>query len=226
MASAAHNSILTAISLINEYNDDKAAVVYENENMLDSYEDSLGTYLVKISSKNLSEEDSQKVSKMLHVIGDFERLGDHAVNLLKTAKELYDKKISFSKQAEDELSTLRDALEEILDITDTAYQTGDTELAYKVEPLEQVIDTLVASARNSHIDRLRNKNCTIEMGFILSDILTNAERISDHCSNIAVAIIELSHNSFDTHKYLNAVKYGDKKFDEIYDAYKAKYCVE
>lgn len=226
MASAAHNSILTAISLINEYNDDKAAVVYENENMLDSYEDSLGTYLVKISSKNLSEEDSQKVSKMLHVIGDFERLGDHAVNLLKTAKELYDKKISFSKQAEDELSTLRDALEEILDITDTAYQTGDTELAYKVEPLEQVIDALVASARNSHIDRLRNKNCTIEMGFILSDILTNAERISDHCSNIAVAIIELSHNSFDTHKYLNAVKYGDKKFDEIYDAYKAKYCVE
>ncbi len=226
MASIAHESITAALDSVHEYNEDKNALVYENENTLDKYEDSLGTYLIKISSKTLSEQDSHKISKMLHVIGDFERLGDHAVNLIKTAKELHEKNIAFSTQASEELSVLASAAEEILSITEAAYQNDDTDLAYKVEPLEQVIDKLVSSIRSNHISRLKNKNCTIEMGFILSDLLTNIERISDHCSNIAVTIIELSHSSFDTHKYLNAVKYGDKKFEDIYDSYRAKYCVE
>ncbi|MBE6764329.1 MAG: Na/Pi cotransporter family protein [Ruminococcaceae bacterium] len=225
MAIIAKDTLLAAIDMVGNYSEDKAKSIYENENTLDLYEDRLSTYLVKISSKTLSESDSHKVSKILHAIGDFERLGDHAVNILKTAKELYDKDISFSDKAQNEIQVLTEALKEILTITTSAYENNDLELATQIEPLEQVIDNLVYTIRNNHIARLQAGNCTIEMGFILSDLLTNYERVSDHCSNLAASMIELSHNTFDTHKYLNTIKYGNRKFNESYEQYRSRYFV-
>lgn len=225
MAIIAKDTLLAAIDMVGNYSEDKAKNVYENENTLDLYEDRLSTYLVKISAKTLSESDSHKVSKILHAIGDFERLGDHAVNILKTAKELYDKDISFSDKAQNEIQVLTEALKEILAITTSAYENNDLELATQIEPLEQVIDNLVYTIRNNHIARLQAGNCTIEMGFILSDLLTNYERVSDHCSNLAASMIELSHNTFDTHKYLNTIKYGNRKFNESYEQYRSRYFV-
>jgi phosphate:Na+ symporter len=183
----------------------------------------LGTYLVKLSSQALSNDDSQVVAKILHAIGDFERLGDHACNLADVARERHNKKIVFSPQAQQELKVLTDALQEILTLTACAYDSNDAEVAAKVEPLEQVIDGLISKIRANHIRRLQKGSCTIEGGFILADLLNNYERVSDHCSNIAVAIIEVEHNSFDTHKYLNGVKYGNSVFNEIYDKYEARY---
>ena len=223
MADIAKESLLSAIETTHEYNEKTVAAILENENMLDLYEDRLGTCLVQISSMKISEDDSQKVSKMLHSIGDFERLGDHAVNILHTAKELHQKKLFFSEEAKAELKVLTDALTEILTLTRAAYASNNVAIATQIEPLEQVIDRLVAKIKDKHITRLQSGGCSIEMGFILSDLLNNYERVSDHCSNIAVSIIELSHNTFDTHKYLNEVKYNNRDFSEVYDQYKLKY---
>ncbi len=214
-----------SISLFHHYDVEVAARVMEAEDSLDRYEDKLSTYLVKLSSQALSSQDSQIASKILHAIGDFERLGDHAVNLLKVAKELHDKNIRFSPAAEKEVAVLTRALEEILLITTQAYESNDVAMATQVEPLEQVIDRLTAEIKDNHVRRLQRGTCTIEGGFILSDLLNNYERISDHCSNVAVAIIEVEHNSFDTHKYLNGVKYGNSNFNEIYDEYNRKYAL-
>ena len=196
------------------------------EDSLDNFEDKLGTYLVKLSSQALSSEDSQVVSKILHAIGDFERLGDHACNLVKVAREIHEKQVSFSPNATREIKVLTDAIQEILNITACAYDGDSVELAAKVEPLEQVIDRLTVQIKNNHVKRLQRGACTIEGGFILADLLNNYERISDHCSNIAVAIIEVEHNSFDTHKYLNGVKYGNSVFNEIYDSFDKKYALK
>ena len=160
---------------------------------------------------------------MLHAIGDFERLGDHAVNIVKVAQELHEKKLKFSDQAQHELSVLTGALTEILDLTTEAYNNNDVDTAKRVEPLEQVIDQLVAAIKAQHIQRLQAGSCSIEMGFILSDLLNNYSRVSDHCSNIAVAIIEIAHNTFDTHQYLNNVKYSSSSFNDIYEIFSAKY---
>lgn len=223
MSKIANNALTSSISLLKNYDEETAKKVLEDEKNLDLLEDNLGTYLVKLSSQAISINDSQNVSKMLHNIGDFERLGDHAVNLLKTAKEIKSKNITFSNEANKELAVLTKAICEILSITMEAYEKNDVSLAGKVEPLEQVIDSLTAEIKNNHISRLQNGNCTIELGFVLSDLLTNYERISDHCSNIAVAIIELVHNSFDTHKYLAGVKFGNSEFSEIYSEFEMKY---
>ena len=166
------------------------------------------------------------VSKILHAIGDFERLGDHACNLVKVAREIHEKQVSFSPNATREIKVLTDAIQEILNITACAYHRDSVELAAKVEPLEQVIDRLTVQIKNNHVKRLQRGACTIEGGFILADLLNNYERISDHCSNIAVAIIEVEHNSFDTHKYLNGVKYGNSVFNEIYDSFDKKYALK
>ena len=163
--------------------------------------------------------------EILAPVGDFERLGDHACNLAEVAKELYTKQITFSPSATQEIKILTDAIQEILNITACAYDGNSAELAAKVEPLEQVIDGLISKIRANHIRRLQKGICTIEGGFILADLLNNYERISDHCSNVAVAIIEVEHNSFDTHKYLNGVKYGNSVFNEIYDSYQEKYAL-
>ncbi len=223
MCREANEIIQEAIVLFENYDAAMEENILWMEDRLDDYEDQLGTYLVKLSSQALSNDDSQVVAKILHAIGDFERLGDHACNLADVARELHNKKIVFSPQAQQELKVLTDALQEILTLTACAYDSNDVEVAAKVEPLEQVIDGLISKIRANHIRRLQKGSCTIEGGFILADLLNNYERVSDHCSNIAVAIIEVEHNSFDTHKYLNGVKYGNSIFNEIYDKYEARY---
>ena len=161
---------------------------------------------------------------MLHTIGDLERLGDHAVNLLHSAQEIHDKKITFSAQARRELENLTSALNDILNLTIRSFCEEDLDMARRVEPLEQVIDLLIAEAKSAHVERLRAGTCTIEMGFVLSDLLTNYERVSDHCSNIAVALIETHAGSFGTHEYLNEIKEtGSHEFAEIFRDYKEKY---
>ncbi len=223
MSDTAKSMLLAVTSILYHYDEKTADWIMEQEDQLDSLEDSLSTYLVKLSGQALSQEDSQRISKMLHVVGNFERLGDHAVNLLKVSRELYDKQIGFTDEARRELHVLTGAVVEILNLTNEAYRKNDLDLAGRVEPLEQVIDGLIAAIRSNHIQRLQRGSCTIEMGFILSDLLTNYERVSDHCSNVAVAIIEVVHNSFDTHKYLNGIKYGNSDFNALYDEYAQKY---
>ena len=226
MASVAQRSILSSIALFNDYTDKTADSVIKDEDELDQYEDKLGSFLVRLSSSALTDTDSRQVSKLLHTIGDFERLGDHAVELLKGAEEIHDKKISFSDEAAKELATLQEAITEILNLTVNAFETNNRALAQHVEPLEQVIDKLIAHAKNSHIERLQAGKCTIKTGFVLSDLLASYERISDHCSNIAVAVIETQTGSFDTHQYLNEAKEsGTHHFAEHYKVYAEKYHV-
>ncbi len=225
MADLAKENINLAISMFSEFDEKTAEKIEQTEEKLDTYEDKLGTYLVRLSAQSMSDGDSQVVSKMLHAIGDFERLGDHALNLLKTAVEINNKDISFTDDAKSELLVLTKAIKEILETTTKAYKTNDVKTASEVEPLEQVIDSLISEIKSNHINRLQSGNCTIEMGFILSDMLTNYERISDHCSNIAVAVIEVQNNSFYTHKYLNALKHGenDSEFSSTYRKFSEKY---
>ena len=225
MCTLAHKTLDLAMDMLTNYDEKKVELILSNEDKLDRYEDNLGTYLVKLSGQALSREDSQRISKMLHTIGDFERLGDHAVNLLKTAQEMHAKNITFSEQGTRELKILSGAIREILDMTNTAYTNNDVVIAGRVEPLEQVIDGLGSKIRDNHIARLQEGSCTIEMGFILSDTLNNYERISDHCSNIAVAIIEVVHNTFDTHQYLNEIKHNSEEFNEVYDEFAVRFAL-
>ncbi len=224
MAKLAESTLLEALRLLENYDDKIAEKVRKNEDKLDLYEDRLGTMLVKISSKSLSQSDSRSISKQLHTIGDFERIGDHALNLLGTAKEIHEKSITFSGSAQKEIDTLLSALKEILRITIQAFSENDLHLASKVEPLEQVIDLLITEIKSNHIDRLQKGDCTIEFGFVLSDLLTNCERVSDHCSNIAVAQIETAQNAYQAHKYLNSVKSkNNAEFNAAYHAYQQQY---
>lgn len=223
MALLAKETIVDSIKLLNNYDVKLAEKVKKNENVLDGYEDDLGSYLVKMSAMSLSNADAQTVTRMLHSIGDFERIGDHALNLQKVAEEISTKKIQFSPNAQREISVLLDAITEIVITTTTVYEKNDVGLAAKVEPLEQVVDTLCAEIKSRHVKRLKNGECTIELGFVLSDLITNCKRISDHCSNIAVAIIESQSDNFDTHRYLNSIKYGDESFKLIFEEYSCKY---
>ncbi len=226
MAQVAQDIIHRGFSLFDKFDEDVETKMFANEEELDLYEDKLGNYLIAISSKGLSDEDSRAKFMMLHNIGDFERLGDHALNLYKAAKEINTKNLSFTEDAEKDLLVLRRAAEEIVDNTVNAYINNDISLAVRVEPLEQVIDNLTAEIKTKHIERLQRGECTIEMGFILSDMLTNYERISDHCSNIAVAMIEINHGGFDTHKYLNTLKNSNnKEFNASFEEYSTKYAL-
>ena len=226
MASLAKKSVRSAVGLLDRYDEKTAKAVEEMEDKIDRYEDELGTYLVKLSKKEINENDSKKISKILHTINDFERIGDHASNILDTAKEMHEKKISFSQDAKDELENLNDAISEILSITVKSFKNDDIELAEIVEPLEEVIDEIIDHVKSHHIDRLTKGECTIELGFILSDMLTNYERISDHCSNIAVAVIEAQREMFDAHEYLNNVKKnGEGRYYEYFEKYKKQYSV-
>ena len=226
MARLAEDTILKSLSLLGKYDEKTAEEVVGNEDQLDRYEDQLGTLLVQLSGKALSDEDSRNISKQLHTIGDFERIGDHAVNLLKTAQEIHEKDIRFSGQALEELKILLSALRDILRVTTKAFAEEDLPLAARVEPLEQVIDGLIADIKSNHIVRLRKGHCTIEMGFVLSDLLTNCERVSDHCSNIAVAQIETAQNAYQAHEYLNALKSaGDASFQSAFENYCRQYAI-
>ena len=226
MASLAKKSVKSAVSLLDRYDEKTAKLVEEMEDKIDRYEDELGTYLVKLSKKEVNDNDLKKISKILHTINDFERIGDHASNILDTAKEMHEKKITFSTEAKEELENLNDAISEILSITVKSFKNDDIELAEIVEPLEEVIDEIIDHVKSHHIDRLTKGECTIELGFILSDMLTNYERISDHCSNIAVAVIEAQREMFDAHEYLNNVKKnGEGKYYEYFEKYKKQYSV-
>lgn len=225
MAGVARQSLTSAIALLTQFDTAKAAQILNWEQALDRYEDSLGTYLVQLSSKRLSKSDSLKVSRILHTIGDFERLGDHAVNLMEAAQELHDKHLVFSEKANKELSVLRAAVEEILQISCDAYTSNDAETARNAEPVEQCVDALVTAVKAKHIRRLQDGQCSIELGFVLSDVLNNFERISDHCSNIAVAVIELAHNTFDTHEYLRTLKDTDPQFRQLCEQYAARFSI-
>lgn len=224
MASFAKKSVRTAVGLLDNFDEKTAQQVSDWETALDKYEDDLGTYLVKISRMDINESDSIQISKMLHTISDFERIGDHASNLLKAAREIHDKKIEFSKDARNEIENLTEAISEILSVTVKSFKMSDYELAETVEPLEQVIDSVTANMKSKHIARLKSGECTIEMGFVLTDIMTNCERISDHCSNVAVAVIESKTGIYDSHQYLNAVKKENAgKYAECYERYMKKY---
>lgn len=226
MGKISRDSIMSAVSLYDKFDSTVVEQIEGNENILDKYEDSLGSYLVQLSSRELNLVSSNNISKMLHAIGDFERLGDHALLLTRTVAEMHEKGVSFSKTASAELNTLKLAIEDILEITLKAYETNDIQLAMHVEPLEQVIDGLAAKIRDNHIVRLKEGKCTIELGFIHSDVLNNFKRISDHCSNIAVAIIETKEGNFETHKYLTEYKESAGLFDEFYQECKEKYALK
>ena len=224
MADIARVAVKNTFDIVKNYSESEKELVLEKEGYLDMYEDRLGNYLIEISGKGLSDADNKEKFKMLYTIGDFERLGDHAVNLLGVAKEIDDKKIKFPEVIQSDLDNISDALREILDITVESYQTTDIMLASKVEPLEQVIDGLVAKVKSKHIIKMEKGDSTIEMGFILSDLLNNYERISDHCSNIAVTVIEITRGGFDTHSYLSNIKnFNNSDFNSNYNQYVAKY---
>lgn len=206
MAEESKRTLFTAMDLLWNYTEDGAKKVGELENLVDQYEDELGTYLVKLSRQNLSVRDSHTLSIVLHCIGDFERISDHAINIMEAAQEMHDKKLIFSPKAEEELKVFSRAVQDIVEKAYAVFRDQDEKLAQKVEPLEAVVDELNQEVKKRHIRRLREGKCTIELGFILSDITTSLERVADHCSNIAVCVTQVREDTYDTHGYLNSVK--------------------
>ena len=206
MSQLAHETLLLAIDQLSGYSDTRETRIFENEDKLDTYEDRLGAYLVEISQHGVSVSDIQTVSRLLHAIGDFERIGDHALNLQESAQELRDKDLHFSESAKAELQVLLEALEDTMDLAFRSFVENDAQTARAVEPMEETIDQLIEEIRMRHIRRLQTGECTIQLGFVLNDLLTNFERVSDHCSNIAVCIIEEKEGTMDRHSYLHDVK--------------------
>ena len=226
MADIAKDAVIKAAGLLERFDDSAASDVAAMETQLDHFEDELGTYLVKLSRREVSEADSQEITKMLHTISDFERIGDHADNLIQVAREIRDKNISFSSEAQEELDRLTQAVLEIVSVTAGAFACADVSRATSVEPLEQVIDMLIAGIKSRHVSRLRSGDCTIMHGFVLNDLLMNYERISDHCSNIAVAVIMAQDEAFDTHSYLRKIKSEQTgHFAKLYEQYLDKYAL-
>ncbi|MDD6307743.1 MAG: Na/Pi cotransporter family protein [Clostridia bacterium] len=227
MAKKAQENLSRSIRLFDVFSKELYDSIAAKEQVIDKYEDKLGTFLVKLTRSELSKEQSHDVFKILHTIGDIERIADHAVNLSNTAKEITEKKLVLSKKACDELRVLTEAVEEIVENTFAAFTAGSIAKAKKIEPLEQVIDMLCDTIKANHILRVQSGNCSLEHGFVFNDILTNYERIADHCSNIAAAMIEIDHDNFDTHAYLYGLKteYGSQ-FVEAYTAYSQKYALE
>ena len=224
MAEYSRDSLLKSIALIENYNAETVQYIRDTETLTDKYEDKLGTYLVRLSNNELTENNSHSVARMLHSIGDFERIADHALNIAKLAEEMHDKNISFSKDALKELSVIANAVSEIINMTVDSFINDDIELSSHVEPLEQVIDKIKKQLKEMHISRLQNNDCTIELGFIFTDLLTNYERVSDHCSNIAVYTMQLPTDMLDAHKYLNKIKHSETgRFVDDYNMYEAKY---
>ena len=224
MARQAQNNILSAFALLEKFDDDQFAALQEDEEAIDHYEDKLGTYLIKITSKELTPRQTADVSKYLHTISDLERISDHSLNIGETAQELYTKQIVFSPAGSRELHVMLSAVTRILELTISAFLNNDVDAAYRVEPLEELIDNLCDEMKLHHIDRLQTGECTLNHGFAFNDLLTNCERVSDHCSNIAVAMIELESESFDTHEYINSVMaMHSHSFDKYYAEYSKEF---
>lgn len=224
MASHSRKSLLDAIALLSDFNEEGYRRVKDEESLVDRYEDALGSYLLRITPTEMTTGQNDNLHKFLHAITDFERISDHANNIADVAREMYEKGIEFSQASEHELEVLRAAITEIVDITIRAFVEDDVSLALKVEPLEELIDGLCDEMKNHHIDRLQKGICTLQHGFVFNDLLTNYERVGDHCSNVAVAMIELAHDVFDTHEYLDSLKnIKDAAFAENFEKFRAKY---
>lgn len=224
MAEYARTSLIKSIGLISSYDGETVNYIKETESLIDKYEDKLGTYLVRLSNNELSENLSHSIARMLHSIGDFERIGDHALNICKVAEEMHNKGISFSDEAKREIAVITNAVTEILNMTVDSFVNDDIETASHVEPLEQVIDKLNKRLKARHVTRLQNGECTIELGFVFTDLLTNYERVSDHCSNIAVYTMQLPSDKLDAHKYLAKIKNSEAgTFVDDFNMYSEKY---
>lgn len=224
MAKGAEETVCLAFTLFEKYDPELATAVSRLEKNLDMYEDKLSTYLVSLSRCDMSEEDARTAAMLLHTISDFERIGDHATNLMHTATEMNTKGIEFSAEATAELHVLTDAVREILANTVAAFTENDLAKAADIEPLEQVIDNLIDTVRARHISRLQGGNCTIELGFILTDFLTDCERISDHCSNVGVALLETARGTFDTHERLRVIKdKSSENYKQAFAAYSSRF---
>ena len=227
MAEISVDTISKSFSLLDDYNENVYAAVIKGEDKVDKYEDRLGSYLVKVSSLELSVEDSVEATRLLHIINDFERISDHAVNVLQSAEEISEKKLQFSGDAKRELSVMINAVKEIVNLAYDSFINKNLDSAIQVEPLEQVVDNLKDAIKSRHIARLQKGECTIELGFVLTDLLTNLERVSDHCSNIAGCMLELAHKDLAIHEYLRAVKEGNKEeYRHYFDYFNMKYNIE
>ncbi|MBQ1523424.1 MAG: Na/Pi cotransporter family protein [Erysipelotrichaceae bacterium] len=226
MGMMAQEELIKAIGLFSEYDEKVYDEIVKNEDVLDWYEDQLDTYLVKLSRIALSDEASDNVSKMLHVITDFERIGDHALNIAQLAKKYHERNSSFSQQAQREIAIMVSAVKEIIGFAIESFNENDLASAAQVEPLEEAIDALTDDMMNTHIERLRRGECTIELGFMLSELINNCERVSDHCSNIAVCVIEVSDDEYYSHQYLNDVKHESDAFKALYKYYLDKYSIK
>ena len=226
MSGIVTDNLKTAMGLITEFSEDGYHRVEQGENDVDRYEDLLGTYLVKLTGSELHQDESREAAKYLHVIGDLERMSDHAMNVAECAMEIKTKEIAFSEEAIRELNVMTAAVGEIVTITLEAFLNDSTEQAFRVEPLEELIDNLCDEMKLHHVNRIGQHKCTLENGFVFNDLLTNFERISDHCSNIAIAMIELEAGIFDTHAYLDALKqHQDETFRKYYEEYDRKFTI-
>jgi len=226
MAEISCKALRQSLATFEKYDQKLAESVRKLENKADNYEDAIGSYLVKISAESVNETDSKQITKLLHIIGDFERISDHAVNIIESAEEIADKKLEFSAEARNELLTLSRAVGEIIDIAERAFVNNDASLATDIEPLEQVVDDLKDQIKRNHILRLQKSECTIEHGFILADILNNFERVSDHCSNVGCLLIELfTEDALDMHKYLHSIKSDSGVYKKKYAEYSKKYSI-
>ena len=226
MAAVSVKAMQSALDQLKRYDAAEAAEIRRKESEADQYEDVLGTYLVKLSAQPMSEKDNTESAKLLHLIGDFERISDHAVNLVESAEEVQAKGIRFSDEAQKELSLLSGAVNEIMELAIRAFLENDINAAALVEPLEEVVDTLKEQLRTRHIRRLQQGTCSIEAGFVWADVLTNLERVADHCSNIAGCVIEMTtHSSFDLHEHLHAVREEDPTFAARYQDFANKYAL-
>lgn len=224
MAELCRQALFQAMDLLKRYDEEKAEEVRKMESMVDEYEDELGNYLVKLSSKSLTERDSHTISMLLHCIGDFERISDHALNICQSAKEMYTKDQKFSKKAEEEITVFAGLIREIVDTSVKVFETEDVVLAKEVEPMEEVVDGLNDEIKKRHVKRLRKGKCTIELGFVLSDITTNFERVADHCSNIAISLIQIPDDAYASHEYVENLEKGeDSQYHEALVKYTEKY---
>ena len=224
MLETARQNLMEALSLLGDYNEQGFAAVEAREDRIDQYEDKIGSYLVRLNAMELNRQQSGEISKILHTLSDFERIGDHAMNLAETAREIHEKKIRFSEEGQRELSVLLGAIYEILRLSFNAFSGSDTSLAYRVEPLEEHIDELCDEMKLHHVERLQTGECSIALGFVYNDLLTNLERVADHCSNVAIAVIEQEENAYDAHDYV--IRLREERthhFDAYYDEYCEKY---
>ncbi len=226
MAEISCKALRKSLSLFDEYDAKIAEQVRNLENKADNYEDALGSYLVKLSSADITASDSKQITKLLHIIGDFERISDHAVNIVESAEEIKEKKLDFSDDAKCELAVLRRAVSDIIGIAESSFANNDIEMATNIEPLEQVVDDLRDKIKHNHILRLQKSECTIEHGFILADMLNDFERVSDHCSNVGCCLIEMfTENSMDLHKYIHHIRSDSEIYQEKYAKYKEEYSI-